>query len=114
MYEIIREAGLRLPKAVGGAVSIVGGLIIGDAAVSSGFISTPLLTVAALAVTAGFVIPELHQQITLLRLAFVITGAVLGLGGIGLLGAAVIYNLCATEVFGFPITAPAGTGRRLW
>lgn len=107
MYEIIREAGLRLPKAVGGAVSIVGGLIIGDAAVSSGFISTPLLTVAALAVTAGFVIPELHQQITLLRLAFVITGAVLGLGGIGLLGAAVIYNLCATEVFGFPITAPA-------
>ena len=41
VYEIIREAGLRLPQAVGGAVSIVAGLIVGDAAVSSGLISTP-------------------------------------------------------------------------
>ena len=48
VYEIIREAGLRLPQAVGGAVSIVAGLIVGDAAVSSGLISTPMLTVTAI------------------------------------------------------------------
>ena len=60
-YEIVREAGLRLPKAVGGAVSIVAGLIIGDAAVASGLISTPLLTVTALAVISGFVVPDLNQ-----------------------------------------------------
>lgn len=106
MYEIIREAGLRLPKAVSGAVSIVGGLIIGDAAVSSGLISTPLLTIAAISVTAGFVTPELHQQITVLRLVFVAAGGLLGLGGIGVVGAAVLYQLCATEAFGFPVTAP--------
>lgn len=106
MYEIIREAGLRLPRAVSGAVSIVGGLIIGDAAVSSGLISTPLLTIAALSVTAGFITPELHQQITVLRLMFVAAGGLLGLSGIGIFGAAVLYQLCATEAFGFPITAP--------
>ncbi|WP_298483369.1 spore germination protein [uncultured Ruminococcus sp.] len=106
IYEIIREAGLRLPKAVGGAVSIVAGLIIGDAAVSSGLISTPMLTVTAIAVIAGFVVPDLAQSVTLLRLAFILAGGFLGLFGISLLGAAVLFNLCAGESFGFPIMAP--------
>ena len=106
VYEIIREAGLRLPKAVGGAVSIVAGLIIGDAAVASGLISTPMLTVTAIAVIAGFVVPDLAQSITLLRLAFLLIAGFWGLFGISLLGAAVLFNLCAGESFGFPITAP--------
>ena len=45
LYEIMREAGIRLPKVVGAAIGIVGGLVIGDAAVSSGLISAPLLIV---------------------------------------------------------------------
>ena len=106
VYEMIREAGLRLPKAVGGAVSIVAGLIIGDAAVSSGLISTPMLTVTAIAVISGFVIPDLNTSITLLRLAFLFAGGIWGLFGISLLGAAVLFNLCAGESFGFPIMAP--------
>ena len=106
MYEVIREAGLRLPKVAGGAVSIVGGLIIGDAAVESGFISTPVLTVVALAVTSGFVIPDLNQPVTVLRFLFLICGGLGGLYGISLLGAAVLFNICATEDYGFPYTAP--------
>jgi spore germination protein KA len=106
MYEIIREAGLRLPEAVGGAVSIVGGLIIGDAAVSSGLISTPMLTVAAISVIAGFVVPDLNQSITVLRLCFLAAGGLWGLFGIGLLGMAVMFSLCHAECFGFPLTAP--------
>ena len=106
MYEIIREAGLRLPKAVGGAVSIVSGLIIGDAAVSSGLISTPMLTMTAISVIAGFVIPDLNAPVTIMRLAFVIVGGLWGLFGIGLLGMMILYNLCATENFNFPVTAP--------
>lgn len=106
IYEIIREAGLRLPKAVGGAVSIVAGLIIGDAAVASGLISTPMLTVTAVAVIAGFVVPDLSQSVTLLRLAFILAGGILGLFGISLLGIAVLFNLCAAESFGVPIMAP--------
>lgn len=106
VYEIIREAGLRLPKAVGGAVSIVAGLIIGDAAVSSGLISTPMLTVTAIAVIAGFVVPDLAQSITLLRLTFILVGGLWGLFGISLLGMVVLFNLCAGECFDFPIMAP--------
>ncbi len=106
MYEIIREAGLRLPKSVGGAVSIVSGLIIGDAAVSSGLISTPMLTMTAISVIAGFVTPDLNAPVTIMRLLFIIAGGLWGLFGIGLLGMAVLYNLCATETFGFPVTAP--------
>ncbi len=106
MYEIVREAGLRLPKVVGGAVSIVGGLIIGDAAVQSGLISTPLLTVSALAVIAGFVVPDLNQPVTVLRLLFVLCGGFWGLFGISLLSMAVLFQLCAAEDFGYPVTAP--------
>ena len=106
MYEVIREAGLRLPKTVGGAVSIVGGLIIGDAAVSSGLVSTPMLTVSAIAVTAGFIIPDLNPVMTVLRFLFILAGGLWGLFGIGVLGMAVLFALCRTESFGFPVTAP--------
>jgi spore germination protein KA len=106
MYETVREAGLRLPKAVGSAVGIIGGLLIGDAAVQSGLISTPVLTVAALSVTAGFVIPEHHAALTILRPAFILAAAVSGIPGIAILGATVLCRICATEIFGFPVSAP--------
>lgn len=106
MYEIIREAGLRLPEAVGGAVSLLGGLIIGDAAVSSGLVSTPLLIVVALAVVASFVIPSLNQAVTLLRLGFTILGGIGGLYAIAIALGAVLLNACSTESFGFPNLAP--------
>ena len=67
---------------------------------------TPMLTVTAIAVIAGFVVPDLAQSITLLRLAFLLIAGFWGLFGISLLGAAVLFNLCAGESFGFPITAP--------
>lgn len=106
MYEVIREAGIRLPKPVGGAVSIVSGLIIGDAAVTSGLISTPLLTITALAVISGYVVPELNPAVTILRFAFLIAGSTMGLFGISLLACAVLVNICSTEDYGFPYTAP--------
>lgn len=106
IYEVIREAGLRLLKAIGGAVSIVAGLIIGDAAVASGLISTPMLTVTAIAVIAGFIVPDLAQAVTLLRFGFLFAGGFCGLFGIALFGTAVLFNLCAGESFGFPIMAP--------
>ena len=106
MYEMIREAGIRMPKPAGGAVGIISGLIIGDAAVKSGLVSTPLLTVAALSVLSGLVVPDLSPQITVLRLAFLVSGAFLGLFGISLAACAVLANICATETYGFPFTAP--------
>lgn len=106
VFEVVREAGLRLPKAVGGAVGMIGGLLIGDAAVESGLISTPVLTVAALAATAGFIIPEHHAALTVLRPVFILAAAAAGLPGIALAGMVLMYHICGTEVFGFPISAP--------
>ncbi len=106
MYGIIREAGIRLPKPTGGAVSIISGLIIGDAAVQSGLVSTPLLTITALAVLSGLVVPDLDPQITVLRFGFLIAGGIFGLFGISLFACAVLVNVCATEDYGFPYTAP--------
>lgn len=106
MYETIREAGVRLPKPTGGAVSIISGLIIGDAAVNSGLVSTPLLTMTALAVLGGLVVPELNPEMTVLRFAFLFAGGLMGLFGISLLACAVLVNICATEDYGFPYTAP--------
>ncbi|MDO5560968.1 MAG: spore germination protein [Oscillospiraceae bacterium] len=106
MYEIIKEAGVRLPKAIGGAVSIVAGIIIGDAAVDSGLISTPMLTIIAISVISGFVVPDLSYQITVFRFLFLLSGGIFGLFGISLLGALMLFNVCSTEDYDYPLTSP--------
>jgi spore germination protein KA len=105
-YEIIREAGLRLPKSVGGAVSIIGGLIIGDTAVSAGIISNPILLVCAISVISSFLLPNLYQPIAFLRIVAVIAGGVAGLYGIALAAVVILVNICSLESYGAPITAP--------
>lgn len=106
MFEIIKEAGLRLPEAIGGTVSLVGGIIIGDAAVSTGLVSTPLMIMVALSVTASFVAPEITQPITVLRLVFVVLGGIGGLYAIGLGLGLVLINCCGMDDFGIPHMAP--------
>lgn len=106
MFEILREAGIRLPRAIGGAVSIVGGLVIGDAAVTSGLISAPLLIIIGITATSAFVIPGLNPQLTVLRILNVILGGMFGFFGIALLSALMLTNACATDSFAVPYTAP--------
>ncbi|HAG13913.1 MAG TPA: spore germination protein [Ruminococcus sp.] len=106
MFEIVREAGLRLPKSVGGAVGMIGGLLIGDAAVQSGILSTPVLTVAALSATAGFVIPEHHAALTVLRPVLILAAAAAGIPGIAPVCIMLLFHICGTEVFGYPVSAP--------
>lgn len=105
-YEIMREAGIRLPRAVGGAVSIVGGLIIGDAAVKSGLVSGAILIVIGITATASFVVPSINEQTTILRLVFILAGGISGLFGIGLATSFLIFNVCSMSDFGVPYTAP--------
>ena len=106
MFEILREAGLRLPKAVGGAVSIVGGLVIGDAAVSSGLISAPLLIIIGITATSSFVLPSLNPQTTILRIAGVALGGTLGFFGIAVMIVITLVNACATDCYAVPYVSP--------
>ncbi|MBQ1546432.1 MAG: spore germination protein [Clostridia bacterium] len=107
VYEIMREAGLRLPKTLGHAVSIIGGLVIGDTAVSSGFIGAPTLMIVALTVICSYVIPNLYAPVSILRLLFIIAGGVWGIWGVILLMCIVIADICSKESFGVPFMTPA-------
>ncbi len=106
IYEIMREAGLRLPRPIGHAVGIVGALVIGDAAVTAGLIGAPMVMVVALTAISSFVVPSLYEPVTVLRLAFILVGGMLGLYGITLLLLVVGLNLCAVNPFGIPATSP--------
>lgn len=106
LYEVMREAGLRLPKAIGHAVSIIGALVIGDAVVNAGLVGAPMLVVVALTAIASYVIYPLYESISVLRLIFIIVGRITGIYGI-VLGAAVLcVNITALNPYGVPYSAP--------
>lgn len=106
LLEILREAGIRLPKAVGSAVSIVGGLIIGDAAVKCGIISAPLLILVGLTATSSFVIPEISAQTSIIRFIFIIAGSFAGMTGLACALAMVTANVCAMDELSAIYTSP--------
>lgn len=106
LYEIMREAGLRLPRPVGHAVSIVGGLVIGDASVSAGLIGAPMVLIVALTAITSFVIPTLYEPVSILRFAFILVGGFMGLYGIALLIMIVLVNICSLNNFGMPYMSP--------
>ncbi len=106
IYEIMREAGLRLPKSLGHAVSIIGGLVIGDTAVSSGFIGAPTLMIVALTVICSYVIPDLYASVAILRFLFIIFGGFWGLWGVFLLFCVLMINICSKESYNIPFLSP--------
>lgn len=106
LYEIMREAGLRMPKPVSHAVSIVGALVIGDAAVTAGIIGAPMVLVVALTAISSFVVPTLYEPVTILRFAFILLGGFTGLYGVLLGLCAVLINLLAVDSLGIPAAAP--------
>ena len=106
IYEIMREAGLRLPRPVGTAVSIIGALVIGDAAVQAGLVGTPMVMIIALTAISEFVIPSLHVPSSFLRMTFILLGAALGLYGIALGICGLFINLCALHNTGYSYMTP--------
>lgn len=106
LYEIMREAGLRLPKVLGHAVSIVGALVIGDCAIQAGIIGAPTLMAVAIAVICSYVVPDLYPQITVLRLSFIITGGITGVWGIVMLSCVVLIYMASKSTLGVVFISP--------
>lgn len=106
IYEIVREAGIRMPKSVGHTVSIVGALIIGDAAVTAGLISTPMLIIVALTAITSAVVSEIQDPICVMRLVFIVIGGTLGMYGIFMGAGIIILNICSQEPLGVPFSLP--------
>ena len=110
LLEIVREAGLRLPKPIGHSVSLVAALIVGDAAVSAGIVGTPVVIVAAMTAICTFVVPSLYEPITVLRILYILAGGLLGPLGIVTLLFCMLLGMCGMNSFGIPYTAPIAPG----
>jgi spore germination protein KA len=107
-FEALREAGVRLPKQVGAAVSIVGALVIGQAAIEAGLVSAPMVMVVALTGIASFTIPRYNfgASIRLLRFPMIFMAGILGLLGVMLGLINILIHLCTIRSFGVPYLSP--------
>ena len=107
-FEGLREAGVRLPRPVGQAVSIVGALVIGQAAAQVGIVSNPMIIVVSLTGIASFVLPSYNQanSIRLLRFPMMILAGTMGLYGILLGSIALQIHLSRLRSFGVSYFSP--------
>lgn len=112
LFELLREAGLRLPGQMGNTIGVVGGLIVGQAAVDAALVSTIVVIVVALTAIASFAIPneEFSSTFRLLKFLMIGLGTIWGLYGIwiGILG--LLIHLASMESFGIPYLMPAVAG----
>ena len=106
LYEIMREAGLRLPNTIGHAVSIIGAIVIGEAMVTAGIIGEPMLVVVALTAIASYVVYPLYESVAVLRLVFIVIAGFTGIYGLVLSACALAVNVCSLTSLGVPYTAP--------
>ncbi|GMK41865.1 spore germination protein KA [Paenibacillus sp. CCS19] len=109
-YEILREAGVRMPRAVGQAVSIVGTLVIGQAAVEAGIISASMIIVVSITAISSYVIPEFDMSIAvrISRFLFMGLAAAFGMFGIFIGIIAILLHLTSLRSFGIPYMSPVG------
>ncbi len=107
-FNILQEADIRIPKSMGQAVSVVGALVLGQAAVSAGIVSAPMVIIAAFAGISGLAIPELEMQRALIhmRILVLIAAGFLGLVGTTCAVLIIFIYLISQRSFGVPFMAP--------
>ncbi|CAM3278009.1 spore germination protein [Paenibacillus lupini] len=109
-FEVLREAGIRMPRPIGQAISIVGTLVIGQAAVEAGIVSAAMVIVVSITAISSFVVPSINMSISIRMIRFIIMGlaASFGLYGIVIGILALILHLCSLRSFGIPYMTPFG------
>ena len=107
-FEILRESDLKIPSFASSAISIVGALILGEAAVSAGIVSPIMIIVIAITSISAltFVEPEFINAMRLYRFLFMIGGALFGIHGILLVFIFMIINLSSYDFLGMPYLTP--------
>lgn len=106
--ELLREAGIRLPGPIGATIGIVGGLVLGQAAVEAGIVSSLMVIVVAITAIAAYSIPSYSFGISfrLIRFSYMAAAAFLGLYGLMLAIIITLIHLCNLKSFGIPYLAP--------
>jgi spore germination protein KA len=106
VFQLLREAGVRMPRPVGSAISIVGALVIGEGAVQAGLVSSPMVIMIAITGITGFVIPTFNDAIILSRFFLIFLAGSLGLYGI-LMGFMILLgHMCSLRSYGTPYLTP--------
>lgn len=110
VFEILKETGARMPQSLGHALGIVGGLVVGQAAVDARIISTPMLIVIALSGISGLMIPKLNGAVFYYRFIFLFLGVFLGLFGyiIGISG--MVIHILSLNSLGVDYTSALRRG----
>ncbi|WP_340386357.1 spore germination protein [Paenibacillus sp. FSL E2-0151] len=113
IFEVLREAGVRLPSRVGQTIGIVGGLVIGDAIVRAGLVSYTMIIVVSLTAISSFLVPshEMSSAVRILRFPMMIGAALFGYIGIAFGLVILTIHLCKMENFGSPYFAPVAPFR---
>lgn len=106
IFEVMNQASVRMPRIMGVSLSVVGAIVLGDTAVKAGLISSPTVLVTALSVIGKFCIPDQEAQISLLRIAFLVISAVLGMLGMLIGTTVLICYLASLNSYGTPFLAP--------
>lgn len=107
-FEGLREAGIRIPRPLGQTVSIIGAIVIGQAAVQAGIVSAPMVIVVSITGIASFIIPhfELGHSFRLLRFAVLLLGGTMGMLGIVIAVYLIYLQLVSIKSFGVPYMEP--------
>jgi spore germination protein KA len=106
LLEILKESSIRMPKYVGMSLSVVGALVLGETAVSAGFLSTPAIIIVAFSGICLYTVPNFVETGSLLRWIFLFIAGSLGPFGIVLFLAFLSYYLLSADSFGSPMLAP--------
>jgi len=106
MFEVVREAGVRLPKQVGTAISIVGPLILGDVAVASSLVGAPTVIIVSISYIAAFVLTPIADVTAMLRLAIFTAASFFGSYGLTVVLLAIFTHMVSLTSIGVPYMAP--------
>lgn len=107
-FEILKESDLRMSYTSGSSISILGGLILGDAAVSAGIVSPIMIIVIAISSIAGLIFSsvELENAIRIYKIFLLILGTVWGIYGVSIGAIYIAYKLLTLKMFGIPYLVP--------
>ncbi len=107
-FEILRESDYRIPNVSNSALSIVGALILGEAAVNAGIVSPIMIIIVAITAISALVIvePELSNAIKWYRILFMLGGTTIGIFGIFIVFIIFTTNLCSVNSYGKSFTMP--------
>ena len=111
-FQLVKEAGLRLPQPIGNAMSIVAALILGEAAVGAGIASRITIVVIALSMLSYFLVPKMYGALTIWSFVFVIVGGLFGLPGLFVFSVVFLANIADLETGGYPYLFPIGSSER--